>query len=125
MSREGAMRCHLGGWVMENRPCPCGATRVGRRALVPAGTKVVARPCRGSSRIAWEGGTVTAHAGRLHQVTTPFRQFWCEATDLLPESPARAEALTDATRVWALWLDGRWYPGTVDDAEAGLRHVTW
>ena len=95
------------------------------RSLVPIGTKIVARPCRGTSRIAWEAGTVTAHVGRVHQITTPFRQFWCEAQDLLPESPRRGEALTDGTRVWAVWLDGRWYPGTVDDAEGPLRHVTW
>jgi hypothetical protein len=45
--------------------------------------------------------------------------------DLLPESPRRAESLTPDTRVWALWLDGRWYPGRVDDVEGPLRHVTW
>src|SRR5436309_806786 len=68
---------------------------------------------------------VTAHVGRIHQVTSQFRQFWCETMDLLPESPRRAESLTPDTRVWAVWLDGRWYPGRVDDAEGPLRHVTW
>ena len=119
------MRCTQCGWIVENTPCPCGATKQARAALVPIGTKIVARPCRGTSRIAWEAGTVTAHVGRVHQITTPFRQFWGEAQDLLPESPRRGEALTDGTRVWAVWLDGRWYPGTVDDAEGPLRHVTW
>jgi hypothetical protein len=86
---------------------------------------VVARPCRGPSRIAWEPGTVTAHVGRIHQVTSQARQFWCETIDLLPESPRRGEALTPDTRVWAMWLDGRWYPGRVTDAEGPLRQVTW
>jgi hypothetical protein len=119
------MRCTQCGWIVENSPCPCGATKAARQAVVPIGTIIVARPCRGPSKIAWEQGKVTAHVGRIHQVTTQFRQFWCETMDLLPESARRAEALTPDTRVWAMWLDGRWYPGRVDDAEGPLRHVTW
>ena len=91
------MRCTQCGWIVENSPCPCGATKAARQAVVPIGTKVVARPCRGPSRIAWEHGTVSAHVGRMHQITTQFRQFWCETMDLLPESPRRAEALTADT----------------------------
>jgi hypothetical protein len=51
--------------------------------------------------------------------------FWCDAYDLLAESPERTRRLHNGTRVWALWLDGRWYAGTVDALEGNLRHVTW
>src|SRR6516164_5650913 len=76
------MRCTQCGWIVENSPCPCGATKAARQAVVPIGTTVVARPRRG-------------------------------------------ETLTPDTRVWAMWLDGRWYPGRVDDVEGPLRHITW
>ncbi len=73
----------------------------------------------------WMIGEVMAHQGRLHQVKTRSGDYWCEPDDLLPESAEREQALLDGTKVWALWLDGHWYPGMVDDCQGPLRHVTW
>jgi hypothetical protein len=92
---------------------------------VPAGTKVVARPGQGPSMAVWFPGEVTAHQGALHQVTTRAGDYWCEVDDLLPASEEREPALAHGVRVWALWLDGRWYPGTVDGCQGSLRHVRW
>jgi hypothetical protein len=44
---------------------------------------------------------------------------------MLPDSPQRSALLVAGTSVWALWCDGRWYPGTIDRLEGPLRHVTW
>jgi hypothetical protein len=73
----------------------------------------------------WLTGEVIGHEGRLHQVRTPPGVYWCEADDLLPDAPGREHDLEDGARVWALWLDGRWYPGTIDACHGRLRHVTW
>ena len=73
----------------------------------------------------WMTGEVAGHQGQIHRVATRSGDYWCEAEDLLPDSPERARELTPGSRVWALWLDGRWFPGTVDAVEGTLRHVTW
>ncbi len=120
------MRCDRCGWVVGDKRCPCGASapKYGT-ALVPTGTRVVARPGRGPSMIIWMTGEVVGHQGPLHQVRTRMGEYWCESDDLVPESPERDQALQDGTRVWALWLDGRWYPGMIDGCQGRLRHVTW
>jgi hypothetical protein len=94
-------------------------------SLVPVGTRVVLRPGRGPSMIVWLTGEVESHEGTLHRVKTSSGNYWCEVDDLLPESSERERALTEGERVWALWLDGRWYPGTVDGRQGRLRHITW
>lgn len=120
------MRCARCGWVIEESNCPCGAAASrSAAARVPVGTRVVARPGRGPSMIVWLTGEVVGHEGSVHQVKTPSGTYWCEANDLLAETPERERALVEEARVWALWLDGRWYPGTVDRCQGRLRHVTW
>ena len=117
------MRCSRCGWVMNRNRCRCGAGH--GNEVVPVGTKVVFRPGRGPQMPLWMSGEVTGHQGQVHRVTARSGEFWCEAEDLLPDSPERARELTPGSRVWALWLDGRWFPGTVDAVEGTLRHVTW
>jgi hypothetical protein len=73
----------------------------------------------------WDAGEISGHQGPLHKVSLPFGEYWCEPDDLLPESPDRAAALEFGSRVWARWLDGRWFPGYVDGVQGPLRHVTW
>jgi hypothetical protein len=68
---------------------------------------------------------VTGHEGPIHKVSTKSADYWCEVDDLLPDSSERGRALVKGTRVWALWVDGRWFPGTVDAVQGPLRHVTW
>lgn len=120
------MRCTQCGWVVQENGCPCGAARPGRGVtLLPVGTQVMARPGRGPSMMYWEHGEVVAHAGPLHRVRMNLGEFWCELDDLVPASPERERSLGDGARVWARWLDGRWYPGTVDGRQGPLRHVTW
>jgi len=92
---------------------------------VPVGARVVTRPGRGPSLLPWLQGEVTGHQGRLYQVRTRMGDHWCDADDLLPDAPQRDEALTPGTRVWALWIDGRWYTGNIDGSEGRLRHVVW
>ncbi|HXG10525.1 MAG TPA: tudor domain-containing protein [Gemmataceae bacterium] len=120
------MRCTRCGWVVGRTRCPCGATAPRAVSpLIPVGTQVVARPGRGPSMFIWLAGEVAAHEGPLHLVRSATGNYWCEADDLLPDLPGREDALTDGARVWALWLDGRWYPGTIDGRQGRLRHVTW
>lgn len=120
------MRCTQCGWVIEPEGCPCQASvpQFGT-SLVPVGKRVVVRPGRGPSMPVWTTGEVVAHEGPLHQVNTRMGAYWCEIDDLLPEATDREEVLGDGTRVWALWVDGRWYPGLVDRVQGPLRHVTW
>lgn len=73
----------------------------------------------------WSTGEVVGHQGFLHKVATPTAAYWCESDDLLPESPVRDRVLNEGTRVWALWVDGRWYPGVIDGQQGSIRHVTW
>jgi hypothetical protein len=73
----------------------------------------------------WMTGQVAAHQGTLHRIETRSGSYWCESDDLVPDAPQRIAALSDGTRVWAHWLDGRWYPGTIDGLEGPLRHVTF
>lgn len=120
------MRCFRCGWLVKDERCPCGATAPALGpVMVPVGTKVIARPGRGPSMRLWITGEVVAHQGRLHQVQSGSTSYWVEAQDLIPATAEREPLLTEGTRVWALWLDGRWYPGTIDDCEASLRHVTF
>jgi hypothetical protein len=73
----------------------------------------------------WTSGEVAGHNGPLHQIKTSQGDFWCEVDDLLPESDQRESMLGAGKRVWARWLDGRWYPGRIDGQQEKLRHVTW
>jgi hypothetical protein len=73
----------------------------------------------------WDRGEVHGHLGAIHRVETAYGTFWCEAQDLLADSPERESRLVLGARVWGLWIDGRWYPGTVDGEQGSLRHVTW
>jgi hypothetical protein len=76
--------------------------------------------------IRWMTGEIVAHQGPLHKVKTASGEcYWCEHDDLVPEAAEREPLLQDGTKVWALWLDGRWYPGTIDGLQGSLRHVTW
>jgi hypothetical protein len=120
------MRCTRCGWVIEPEGCPCRASVPQFGAtLVPVGKRVVMRPGHGPSMPLWTTGEVIAHLGPLHQVDTRMGSYWCEIDDLLPETPEREQVLADGTRVWALWVDGRWYPGLVDGVQGSLRHVAW
>lgn len=120
------MRCTQCGWIVGKERCPCGASLPNfEKKSFPVGTRVVARPGRGPSMSVWMPGEVVAHQGPLHQVNTRAGQYWVESDDLLAESVDREKVLEDDTRVWALWLDGRWYPGTIDKMQGPLRHVTW
>ncbi len=119
------MRCLLCGWSVRDSACPCGETRPGARPDVAVHAPVAARPGRGPSLLFWSAGEVVERQGPLYKVKTRAADFWCDGFDLLAESAERTRRLQDGTRVWALWLDGRWYPGTVDGVEGRLRHVTW
>lgn len=120
------MRCVYCGWVVRAEACPCGATTPSNRPFqVPVGTRVIARPGRGPSMFHWASGEVAEHLGPLHLVHLSLGDFWCEAGDILPESAERAQGLREGVRVWARWLDGRWFPGTIDAQQGPLRHVTW
>jgi|SoiMethySBSTD1v2_1073268.scaffolds.fasta_scaffold11471_7 hypothetical protein len=74
---------------------------------------------------AWEDGEVRAHVGEIHEIVTPSGTYWCDPDDLVCSSPEREARLREGTRVWARWLDGRWYPGTVDRVEGPIRHILW
>jgi hypothetical protein len=118
------MRCALCGWILGDGRCPCGASSPEpASSTVAVGTPVVARPGRGPSMNVWAPGEVAAHAGPVHRVESDRGRFWCDPEDLLPASPERDRALVKGRRVWGLWLDGRWYPGTVAAAQDGLRRV--
>src|SRR5262245_53756104 len=119
------MRCVRCGWLANDGRCPCGRFLAVDGGRVPVGTRVLARPGRGPSMTFWDTGEVLGHSDFLHRVRTPSGDWWCETDDLLPESPARAEDLVRDTRVWARWVNGRWYPGTVDACQGPLRHVIW
>lgn len=120
------MRCGRCGWIVEESRCPCGDPSFRSSvSLIPVGTRVVARPGRGASMMVWFTGEVVAHEGTIHQVKTASGTYWCEADDLLPDSPERERELVNGERVWALWLDGRWYPGTINRRQGRLRNVTW
>jgi hypothetical protein len=120
------MRCLQCGWVASGKGCPCGyASKMQFKPMVPVGTRVAFRFGRGPSMPFWTTGDVVAHQGKLHQVSTKTASYWCEVNDLMPESPVREQGLKDGTRVWALWLDGRWFPGVIDACEGPLRHVAW
>jgi hypothetical protein len=116
------MRC---GWIAKDGQCPCGDFLSVRGGRVPVGTRVLARPGRGPSMLFWEAGEVQSHADFLHRVHTPSGDYWCELDDLLPDSDERAQMLAQDTRVWARWINGRWYPGTIDGSQGPLRHVAW
>lgn len=75
--------------------------------------------------VRWEPGEVTGHVGKVHRVETGYGVWWCEADDILPESEERREMIEEGSRVWARWLDGRWFPGTIGGSEGPLRHMTW
>ena len=120
------MRCVICGWIVGSERCPCGASVAGAtEALIAIGARVLARAGRGPSMLRWDKGEVQAHQGMIHRVETPYGTCWCETDDLLPDSPARAGGLTQGTRAWGLWLDGRWYPGTIDAIEGPLRRMVW
>ncbi len=120
------MRCPQCGWVPEKNRCPCGSTSAKQLGeMVPVGARVAARPGRGRSMTIWVVGEVTEHLGRLHLVRAREGDYWCELDDLLPESPRRDRELEEDGRVWALWLDGRWYPGRIDGREGRVCHVIW
>lgn len=120
------MRCVTCGWIVRSGPCPCGQGRPEREGqVIPIGTRVMARPGRGPSMLFWAPGEVVAHLATLHQVRMSQGEFWCEGDDLLPESTERESNLEEGDRVWARWLDGRWYPGRIDNTQGPLRHVTW
>src|SRR5262245_17602150 len=104
------MRCVQCGWAVRDDACPCGASRPGAAAAVAVNTPVAARPGRGPSLMFWSPGEVVQRQGALYKVRTRSLDFWCDAYDLVPEAPERTRLLRDGTRVWALWLDGRWYP---------------
>jgi len=93
--------------------------------MVPVGERVLARAGRGPSMGRWDQGEVEGHQGPIHRVSTSYGVYWCEADDLLPDSPRRQELLVKGTPVWALWLDGRWYPGTVSGIEGPLRQISF
>src|SRR5262249_47038316 len=66
------------------------------------------------------------HQGKLHLVgSRNGASCWCEHDDLVPEAPERAGELAEGTRVWALWVDGHWFPGVIDGCEGPVRHVSW
>jgi hypothetical protein len=109
--------------VIDDDGCRCGAGRGAERVSV--GTKVVFRPARGPTAMYWMTGEVAGYEGAIHKISTKSADYWCEADDLVPESGERSQSLVKGTRVWALWLDGRWYPGTIDAVQGPLRHVTW
>ncbi|MBI4605857.1 MAG: hypothetical protein HY721_28155 [Planctomycetes bacterium] len=120
------MRCVYCGWIVPDGGCPCGRSTPGTGELaVPIGVRVLARAGRGPSMDRWEPGEVVAHVGPVHRVETRHGVSWCESDDMIPESPQRQALLVPGARVWALWADGRWYPGTVDGVQGPLRHVTW
>lgn len=120
------MRCVMCGWVVGKSRCLCGATYPSQGARqVPIGTKVAARPNRGPSVMIWLAGEVVGHEGTIHKVQTHMGIYWVDADDLLPESSERTRDLSPEGRVWALWLDGRWYPGTIEAVQGNLRRVVW
>jgi hypothetical protein len=124
--QETIMRCVKCGWIVPGEGCPCrySKPRPGNFPL-PKGTRVVFRYGRGASMPLWATGEVVGQQGRLYQVGTKGGAYWCEGDDLLPEAPEREQALKEGTRVWALWLDGRWFPGIIDDCEGPVRRVLW
>ena len=73
----------------------------------------------------WDRGEVHGHVGALHRVETAYGTYWCEAQDLLADCADRESRVALGARVWALWIDGQWYPGTIDGQEGNLRHVSW
>jgi len=120
------MRCVTCGWVVEDSPCPCGATSPARRtAPLAVGTRVAFRFGRGPSMPYWSTGEVAGQQGSLYKIANRGSFYWCAADDLIPEAPERDRALQEGTRVWALWVDGRWFPGVLDDQDGPIRHVTW
>jgi hypothetical protein len=120
------MRCVKCGWIIEDNSCPCSKGRpTGMKSLVPIGTRVAFRYGRGPSMPFWSTGEVSGQQGRLYQVKTRHDAFWCELDDLVPESADRDDLLREGTRVWALWIDGRWFPGIIDAEEGRIRHVIW
>lgn len=120
------MRCLKCGWLVMDKRCPCGpAAIIPKKGPVPIGTKVVFRFGRGPSMVFWTTGEVVRHQGKLHEVSTRSSSYWCESADLLPPSQERDADLAEGTRVWALWLDGRWFPGVIDGVEGTIRHVAF
>ncbi len=73
----------------------------------------------------WERGEVQGHLGVLHRVGISYGVYWCEAEDVLPDAPEREMLFTEGARVWALWVDSRWYPGTIVAVQGPLRRVLW
>jgi hypothetical protein len=119
------MRCVRCGWLANDNGCPCGKFLGVEGGMVAVGTRVLARPGRGPSMLFWEAGEILGHSDDLHRVRTMSGDYWCEVDDLLPESRDRELALLADTRVWARWVNGRWYPGTIDACRGPLRHVAW
>ena len=120
------MRCVICGWAVESGRCRCGASvATAVPGIIPVGERVLARAGRGPSMERWDRGEIEAHVGFIHRVATSFGVYWCEPDDILADSPRREELFVERARVWGLWLDGRWYPGTVDGIQGPLRHVTF
>lgn len=118
------MRCLICGWVVTRAKCPCGETSRGAAdEIVQLGATVLARHGRGPSVSYWERGEVRSHVGAIHGVETRHGMYWCEARDLLADSPQRDALVVASARVWGLWVDGRWYPGMVVAVEGPLRRV--
>lgn len=93
--------------------------------MLPIGTALLTRGGHGPSMTVWEEGEVRAHRGPLHEIVTQHGMCWCDLDDVLPFSVAREQKLVIKARVWARWLDGRWYIGTIDGTQDGFRHVHW
>jgi len=121
------MRCVCCGWIVGEEHCPCGFSKPDEELTpLPNRTRIVSRLGRGPSMsYLWMPGEVVAHQGLLHLVRANGNNYWVELDDMLADAPEREQRLRRGTRVWALWVDGRWYRGQVDGAQGALRHITW